>query len=161
MKILLPVSFFLILAATLFAQRVGNSYYYLAYYSSTLSGAADAITIQAPTGMQKDAHFVYAGIYVSAPATVTVCQNGANATTTALTTARLNGAPPSQALAFSASNVGASAARDCGPPNTLPIGISNIDLGKYILTRGANSNLTISIATFTGTWQPTIQWSEQ
>lgn len=134
--------------------------YYLAFKQTTLAGATDALTVQLPTtGVNKDAKFVYASIYCSATCTPSIAQNGTNATTTTLATVALNGAPPSQALAFSASNVGAGSSSVTYPP--FPVGISNIDISKYLLTKGANSNLTISLASFTGTWWVLIQWSEQ
>jgi hypothetical protein len=145
------------LASSLSSQDI---HYFVASYSSTLAATTDTITIQAPTGMQKDVHFVSAWIYCSAACSFTINRNGAAATTTSFSPNGLNDSYAPQATAFKASNVGAGT--QIGQPyQIVSAGTYSLDLSKFILTRGANSNLSISIASFTGTWIPSIQWSEQ
>src|SRR5579863_600988 len=96
--------FLLLITSTLLR---GQSNYYTATYSSTLSGTTDALTVQLPSASNKDVHFVVGWVRCSAACTFSVVVNGANATTTSLATVAVNNTVPSQATAWSASNVGA------------------------------------------------------
>jgi hypothetical protein len=150
------LSLILLLTASLYAD--GN--YYLASYSSTLSGTTDALTLQVGTTTTRDIRPIVAWVRCSAACSFSLVINGTAATTTTLTTASLPGnTTPSQATAWSASNVGAGTT--LATYNLEGAGTFQIDLSKFVIPHAPNSNLTISIASFTGTWRPTIQWSEQ
>jgi len=145
---------FLLLSSLAF----GDGDYYLATYSQALVASTDALTIQMPAGATKSVRGVVAWVRCSAACTFTVSQNGTPATTTTLATIAMNGSIGSQVKAYSASNVGSGTTQ--GTYYLESAGTYPIDLTKYLLVRGTNSNITISIATFTGTWVPTIQWGE-
>lgn len=145
----------LLATSTLFAD--GN--FYIASYSSTLSATTDALTIQMPSNGTKDARGIIAWVRCSAACSFSISQGGAAATTTTLTTVAQNGAPPSQVTAWSASNAGAGTT--VATYYLEGAGSYPVDLSKFVLVHGPTSTLTISIASFTGTWRPTIQWTEQ
>ncbi len=145
----------LLVTAALFAD--GN--YYTASYSAALNGATDALTVQLPSGSNKDVHFIVGWVRCSAACSFSVVINGALATSTTLATTAINNTLPSQATAWSASNVGSGTT--VATYNLEAAGTYPFDLTKFFLTKGPGATLTISIATFTGTWRPTIQWSEQ
>ncbi len=147
--------FLLLAVVPLFAD--GN--YYTASYSAALNGTTDALTVQLPSGSTKDVQFIVAWVRCSAACTWSVSQGGAAATSTTLATAALNGALPSQVTAWSASNAGAGTT--LGTYSLEAAGTYPIDLTKFKLAKGPGATLTISIANFTGTWRPTIQWGEQ
>ncbi len=144
----------LLVTAALFAD--GN--FYTASYSSILSGTTDAMTIQLPNNSTRDVHFLSAWVRCSAACKFTISQGGARATTTTLATTALNGALPSQATAWSASNAGAGTT--IGTYSLEAAGTYAVDLTKFQLTKGPANTLTIAIATFTGTWQPAAHWNE-
>ncbi len=129
---------FAILAANLLVTLHAQEFYYVAAHS----GTADAVTVQQPATGAKNVRFRGALVSCSANCTITLSQNGAAATTTALAPTPLNLSPPSATKAFSASNVGAGTTI-----RTYTITDTNdhwIELGSFTLAPGINSNLTVA-----------------
>lgn len=123
------------------------------YESSTT-----AVTIQRPTTASKTLAFRAAWMYCAAEQTATLKWNGTAATATAAASTRLPGTTfPSQAVAYTASNVGAGTT---GGTYVIPAGLTfAIDLSVFRLgATGSATNLTIST---TGTCTITITWGEQ
>jgi hypothetical protein len=152
MKTLLVI---LLLTSSLFAEN-----FYVASYGASLVASTDALTIQVGASTTKDIRPIVAWVRCSAACSFSLVINGTAATTTTLATVALPGATSaSQATAWSASNVGSGttlATYFLEAAGTYPI-----DLTKFALPHGPKSNLTISIASFTGDWRPAIQWAEQ
>jgi hypothetical protein len=128
--------------------QFGNCY--TIYKETSLSSSAEAITVQA--GAILNIQPIAASVYCSGAADVTLRQNGTAATTTALTVTALNAAPPAQATAYSASNVGTGNLVD---KVSIPSGGGTFqwDLTGLIAYASSNGsqNITISTSSVTAT----------
>ena len=141
-------------------ENTGFQKIYTASRETTLSGAAETVTIQQPATNSGQHFFIDgAAVYCSVDCVVTVERNGTAATSTAFTPTPLNpGVIAAKAQAFHTSNVGAG---------TL-IGKYRVPAGseKVIQLRGlrlrANyrDNLTVKTDSITGTVRILVKWAE-
>lgn len=150
------LSLLTVLAGVLF----GQTNYFIAAKSTSLSAAAEAVTVQQPATGSKSVSFIGGYAYCSAACTITLSVGGTAATTTALTPTSLTQpiATPVTA-AFHTSNVGAGttvAVYDIAAGGSL-----SLDLTKVNMT-GNNTarNLTLKTDSITGTARLSIEWSE-
>ncbi len=123
---------------------------------------SQAITIQQPaTTPSATVQLELASIWCSVACTATLSWNGTAATSTALSTTALNGAPPSTATAWRSSNVGSGTTGNVF--NLAANTLYTLDLSKFYLGKGggAGQNFTISIASASGNYQVMIQWVEK
>ncbi len=125
--------------------------YYMVSHTASLSTAVDAVTVQQPVSGARQVKFNGALVRCSVACTITLSQNGAKATATALAVTPLNLSPDSSFVAFSGSNVG-----DGTVIYTYNIASGDtsdhwIDLTGFTLAPGPNSNLTLKTSSITGT----------
>ena len=135
---------------------------YQALKTTSLSGAAETVTVQQIASGTKTIHFEVAWVYCSVACNFTLAQNGTAATSTTLAVSKVGTQPNATATAWSASNVGTGAYTS----NAYQVpagGTFTIDVSKLVLTRGGGTgqNLTIATNSITGTAEITIQWTEQ
>lgn len=133
---------------------------YIAEKETSLSSAAEAVTVQQPTSGAKIVVFEGAWVYCSVACTFTLSQNGTAATTTTLATRRVNKSPASTAVAFSSSNVGAGttlATYSVAAGATYPILLDTV----WLDNNNVANNLTIATSSITGTARITIQYTER
>lgn len=133
---------------------------YQANKTTTLSGAAEKITIQQPTRSPVQVQLETADIYCSVACTITFYQNGSAATATTLTPTFVSGATGS-ALAFSGSDVGTGTTLKSF---TLAAGATiNVSLYDFALKKGASggNNFSIGTSSISGDVRIQIQWSER
>lgn len=131
--------------------------------TTTLSAAAEVVTVQNTTSSTKNVLFQGGSVYCSVLCTVTLEVNGTAASTTTLAPANINpGAPNAQTTktsAYSSSNVGSGttiATYQIGAGGTVPI-----DLSGMFLPSGVASNLTLRTNSITGTVTLILLWIEQ
>ena len=124
---------------------------------SSLTAAAEVITVQLPAGTQRSARFISASVYCSAQCEITLERDGALATTTALTPTKLNSTDGTvTAAAFRSSNVGAGTT----------IGRQIIGAGQMIVCvlqdigLRAGETFTMRTDSITATVIINIQWQE-
>ncbi len=125
--------------------------YYVASHTASLTSAADAVTVQQPATGARQVKFNGALVRCSVACTLTLKQNGAAATATALTVTPLNLSPYPASGAFSGSNVGSGTSVYV---YNIPTGDTSdhwINLQGFTLAPGINSNLTIATSSITGT----------
>ncbi len=154
----------LLLLLALALPLVAQTPSYTATKTTTLSSAAEAITIQAPgaagTRPTKLITLTGASVNCSVACTVTVERDGTAATTTALTVSPLDyHYPAAQAVAFSASNVGSATATLASYPIVAGATVL-IDLSTKQLLSGGD-NLTIRTNSITGTVVINFAWTEK
>ena len=132
-------------------------------YEAIHTGAAngETVTVQQPASPSASVQFELATVFCAAACTVQISQNGTGATSTALTTKALNGAPASTATAWSASNV--SGGTTLNTYNVASNATLTLDLSKFYLGKGSgvNANLSLVIAGTGSTPQTMIQWVEK
>jgi hypothetical protein len=136
---------------------------YTASQTTSLSAAAEVVTLQAPgsagTIPAKLIHLNAAAISCSVACTVTLERDGTAASTTALTPQAVNReAPAAIALAYHASNVGVGtvvAQYPIAAGGTLTLDLAD----KFLWT--AQENLTLRTNSITGTVYINVKWSEQ
>lgn len=125
--------------------------------STSLSSAAETVTIHLPTGSDKTVKFVGASVYCSVACTFTLERDGTAPTTTIATPPELNGGTSGSARAYHTSNVGSSTVIK---NYTVAAGTEfGILLSEKGLTAG--TNLTIRTSSITGTARIFFQWREQ
>lgn len=139
---------------------------YVAQKTTSLSGAAEVVTIQqrAPASSNRFVDFKTAYIDCSVACTVTLERNGTFASTTALTIANVNpGETATTVTAYSASNVGTGTV----------IQVVSIQAGGYLVfgldnpsinlksQGGTSENFTLRTSSITGTVHITINWTER
>jgi len=148
----------LLFTSSLLAQRATTQPTHTAFHAASLSSSTDKVTVQGVAG-GKNGQFTTATVYCSVACSFTFQQNGAAATTTTLATTPFNLAPPSTATAWSASNVGTGTTL---PTFNIPAGggTMTFDLSMFTLQPSPTSNLSIGIASMTGSTQITINWTE-
>lgn len=135
-------------------------------YEAIHTGAAngETVTVQQPASPSASIQFELAVVYCAVTCTIKVVQNGTGATGTTLATTALNGAPPSSATAWSASNVSGGTSLytynigGASTPATLTLDLTKFFLGKG---NGVNQNLSITIGGTGATPQTMIQWVEK
>lgn len=146
----------LILAAVgAFGQSARGTYAY--EKETSLSSAAEKVTIQIASGSNRTARMVAATGYCSVACTLTLVRDGTAATGTAGTVIKLNsGAPSSGVSVYHTSNVGSGTTIKT---YTLSAGQEIIiDLGDKGLIAG--ENVTLQTSTITGTARIYFQWRE-
>jgi hypothetical protein len=137
------------------AQTPGS---YTASQQTTLSAASEAVTIQLATGAPKFVHFRGAAIYCSVACTLTLERDGTAAANTSLTPARVNryfAAP--LATVYHGSDVGVGTVLTVY--NIAAAGNLTLDLSDKYLYGG--DNLTLRIASLTGSVGINVQWEER
>lgn len=143
----------ILLAVAALTLHAADDYPQYVYQSSTT-----AVTIQRPSGATKQIKFTAAWITCAADQTATLKWNGTAATATAAAPVRLPGAPPAQAVAYTASDVGSGTTGPTYAVAATP-GAYVIDLTPFTLgSTGSATNLTIST---TGTCIIAIAWGEK
>jgi hypothetical protein len=152
------LTLFVCLAGLAVAQ-VGRDY--AVSYSKSLSAAADAVTIQQPATGSKVVRFSGAYVYCSAACQITIERDGTAATATAATVVPIRTVTPvAVTTAFVASNVGTGTV--LGTYNIPAGGPQTFDLSRAgLYGDGTSKNLTVRIASMTGTINVVIQFTEQ
>jgi len=146
------------------AQSQAPGRMFAAYKATSVSAAAEKITIQQPTSGDRFVRFMGAYVYCSVACTVTLSRNGTAATSTTLTQVALNPSHPnvitSAVNVYSSSNVGAGttiSAYDLSAGSTLVL-----DLKDMVLTGNvATTNLSLGTNSITGNVKIGITWMEQ
>ncbi|HXI23096.1 MAG TPA: hypothetical protein VNG71_04405 [Pyrinomonadaceae bacterium] len=134
---------------------------HVAVKETTLSGAAEKITVQQASGnASKRVTFECIDVRCSVACEIFFYQNGAAATTTALTISDINLSPSSTAAAFSSSNGGGSTAYRAAyleSAGTVVFDATNVFLPAKA---GGTANFSVGTASMTGTVRIQIQWIE-
>jgi hypothetical protein len=132
---------------------------YIVYKQTSLTSAAETVTIQQPTTPVMTIVGEVASVYCSVACDAIVTQLGTAASTTTLPTIPLNGGQASSAVAFSASNTSGGTVL-----NTIAVGAGatqTIDLSRLYVSRGSQLNFSIGTSSITGTTRITVQWQEK
>lgn len=155
---------FVLFISTLSAQTT-NPYdqYFSATKTTSLTAAAETLTVQHTVDKQRNVTFISGYMYCSVACTVTLSRSGTAATTTANSVVALNPnnvfVQTNQALAFNTSNVGAGTTIIV---YQLPAGsFMTIDLSKFELSGGVADNLTMGTNSITGTAVLQLTWQEK
>ncbi len=136
---------------------------YTATQTTSLSSAAEVITIQAPgaanTRPTKLITLAGVSVYCSVACTVTIERDGTAATTTALTPASLDyHFPVALATTYHSSNVGTGTVLSSYAIAAMATAV--IDLSSKQLLSGGD-NLTLRTSSITGTVVINLQWTER
>lgn len=135
---------------------------FIATKTTTLSGAAEVITIQQPSSASKKVDLLTAYVDCSVACTVTLERNGNPATSTTLTPQAVNpGEGTVTATAWSSSNVGTGTVLSV---ISLTAGASVIyDLAGMNFSNKNNrgENFTIRTSSITGDVHINVKWSER
>ena len=139
---------------------------YTASKTITLAGATGALTIQQPASGARRVRLISAYVECSVDCTVTVERDGAAATGTALTPAKVSPTnpagtvPAAKAEVYHTSDVGAGT--DLTTAITLtPLEGLTLDLrGIYLIGDGAAKNVTIRSSSITGDFSASVRWEE-
>jgi hypothetical protein len=135
---------------------------YILGKKSSLVAATQALTVQLPAVPTKQVHFKVAYVYCSVDCNITVKVDGAAATATAVTPAKVNTwSPAATALGFTESDVGAGST--VITPGVIVIkgpGREILDLSNSWLFTTADTNLTVAISSITGDVSIDILWEE-
>jgi hypothetical protein len=152
--------FIFLFTSILLSQNI-NQPKYIVYKETTLSTAAEVITIQQPAVGAKIVNFTDAFIYCSVPCNPQVELNGTAATATALTiTPGSTLLATTSTTAWSASNVGSGTvvAKFAVPAGTTyPLDLSGIQLS----TNNTSKNITIRTDAISGIVRIQLRWIEQ
>lgn len=149
-----------ILAITLLAQNITQPKY-LVYKETTLSSAAEVITVQQPASGGKIVNFTDAYIYCSVACNPTIEINGTAASATTLAVIPLsNTLNASPTTAWSASNAGVGTVVG---KFSIAAGIPYpLDLSGMRMQGNSNTtNMTVRTDSITGTVRIQIRWIEQ
>lgn len=157
---------FLLLSLTLGAQNppVKDSSFAV-YKTTSLSSAAEVITIQHRSTDNRNIIFKSVYMYCSAACTINIEGDGAAATSTSLTSSIYNinpkvpSAKVSSAQAYSSSNVGSG-----NVLNQIQLsagGSISIDLSDFLLPSGIATNLSFRTNSITATVTIGVSWYEQ
>jgi hypothetical protein len=134
---------------------------FVAQKTTSLSGAAEVITIQQPASNSKNVELKSAYIDCSVACTVTLERNGNPASTTETTVVAVNpGEGTATAKAYYSSNVGTGTVVSV---STLAAGSFLVfDLSGMTFTRtNQGLNFTLRTSSITGTVNITIKWTER
>lgn len=156
MKLLL-----LLFASACFAQGPFDARYTV-MKTTSLSGAAEKVTVQQPSTGAKRVRFLTAVVYCSVACTVTMSRDGTAATGTALTPVALSSAyPAATATGWHTSNAGSGTA--LSPAFPLVAGATQVFDISGIELSGSSTAKNFSVATnsITGTAMIQIFWREQ
>lgn len=127
---------------------------------TSLSAAAEVITIQQPSSGARSVRFEAATLYCSVACEVTLERDGSAASSTALTVNKLAGSavPNPTVQAFSSSNVGSGTvlARYNVPAGSTLV----VDLGSFGWVEGSNRNITFRTDAITGVFVINVFWTE-
>jgi len=142
----------LLLAAPAWSQA------FIATKQTSLSGAAEVVTVQQPVSGARTVSFIGAYVDCSVACNITLERDGTAATATALTVVALNSGTPA-ATAWSSSDVGTGtvlARYKIPATGGLPINLAMKSMS------GANTakNLTLRTDSITGTVTITVVWTE-
>lgn len=135
-------------------------YSYSVVKTTTLSGAAEVITVQQPSSGSTTVRAVGAYIDSTVAIDITIERNGSAASATSLTIANVNpGDATPRATAWSGSNVGVGTIISKA---TIPAGGSQLfDLTRIIMAgNGINKNFTLRTSSITGTVNIIIVYTE-
>lgn len=153
----MKLALFCILLAISAAGALSATDTYVVVRKSSLSSAAEAITVQLPSGTTRTVAFRGASVDCSVACEVTIERDGTAATTTALSVAKVNGtSPASAASAYRSSNVGAGT--EIGRQSVAAGGKLVLDLTNKGLLAG--ENLTIKTNSISGDVIVNIEWTE-
>lgn len=157
---LATVSLWCVAPAQVTRPLVDDGYRYSYYKESSLSSAAEVVTIQSKASTSRRILFDGAYVFCSASCTFTVEKGGASATTTAGSVIPINTSVVTSAVAFHTSNVGEGTALAKYPlaaGEGLPV-----DLKGVVLPSGAGAarNLTIRTSSMSGTVRVVVVWEE-
>lgn len=148
------------LAALLLLASCGFAQNYVVTKQTSLSGAAEVITVQQPATGSRQVSFKSAFVDCSVACTVTLERNGTAATATTLAVRNVNpGELAASAVAFSSSNVGTGTV--LGTASLVAGGAVIFDLTGINFAQGsvANNNLTIRTSSITGTVDISISFT--
>lgn len=150
----------LLFALSLSAQPNVNNY--IAYKSTSLSAAAEKVTVQAVAGASKTVRFTTATAYCSVACVVTLSRTGTAATATTLTPTPVTiQTPAATAAAFSSSDAGAGttlAAYRIAAGASITLDISQM----FLPANGAGlNNFSMGTDSITGTASIQINWREE
>lgn len=135
---------------------------YVAQKTTTLSSAAEVITVQQPAASSRILDFKSAYVDCSVTCTVTLERNGSPASSTALTILNVNpGESTAVSTGWSSSNVGTGTVI-----NVISIGAGGsqvFDLSGIYITNNNNtgSNFTVRTSSISGTVHITIKYTER
>lgn len=140
-------------------DAMSYSQIYLAYREASLSGAAEAVTVQQPASGAKNVYLDGAMVYCSADCDVTLERNGTAATTTSFTPVGVNpGITVAKARAFHTSNAGVGTVL---AKYKIQGGTSqSMALRGVRLRWNAADNLTVRVGTMTGDVKILVRWGE-
>jgi len=151
----MKLALLLLFSTIAFAQSSKGTFGY--EKETSLSGAAETVTLHLPTGSTRTAKLVGATVYCSVVCTATLKRDGTAPTTTAGTAVKLNTASDAASVVpYHTSNVGTSTA----------IKIYNIAAGEEkvidLSDKGllAAENVTLVTSSITGTARIYFQWRE-
>lgn len=140
---------------------VEETRFFSAFREVSLSGAAEAVTIQLPAAASKRVYLQSALIYCSAACTVSQERNGSAATGTAFAAVGLNTtATPAAALYHTSNSTGGAVL----PKIEVATGQQMVlDLSANLFTRGASGvqNYTVRTNAITGTARIGFIWGER
>lgn len=135
---------------------------YVAQRTSSLSGAAESLTVQQASSNRKTIKFVAAYIDCSVACVVTLSRDGNPASSTSLTTAAVNGrSSASSATAWRSSNVGTGTTLSVVSLTAGGSAVFDLSLININSNEDQGKNLTVSTDSITGTVHVLIQWTEQ
>lgn len=152
----------LLLVLVIFAQLMsGADPAYIYYKTTSLSGAAEKVTIQQPSSAARNVRFKSASVYCSVACTVTMSRDGTAATTTAGTVVALSADyRTAKATVFHTSNVGAGTtlfSQVIAAGSTFVFDLNGIELDQSNTAR----NFTIATDSITGTATIAVKWEER
>lgn len=149
-----------VLMALLAAGQSRDQYNYIATKATTLSNAAEVVTIQQPASGSRTVHFHGAYVSSSVACAITVERDGTAATATALTAVPFNSTTPAaKATPFSGSDVGTGTV--IGRYDIAAGGSVSIDLSdKQLFGDGTSKNLSIRTSSISGDVKIDITWGE-
>jgi hypothetical protein len=140
-----------------FGQTTPSPGSFMATRTTTLSGAAEVITIQTATTAPRLLHFRGLAIYCSVACDVTLERDGTAATATSFSIVPINQRyPASVAAAYRSSDVGTGtvlSTYSLTAGGLLPLDLTD----KYVYP---GENLTLRTSSITGTVRITFQWEE-
>jgi hypothetical protein len=134
---------------------------YIYYKSTSLSGAAEKVTVQQPSSAARNVRFKSASVYCSVACTVTISRDGTAATTTAGTVVALSADYRTpKATVFHTSNAGSGTTlftQVIAAGATFVFDLVGIELDQSSTAR----NLSIGTDSITGTATIAVKWEER
>ncbi len=144
------------------APQLATNPTHYAYKATSLTSAAETITIQQVTaGHSNAAQFTTASVQCSVACDIYIGQNTTAATTTALSITPYNTNPPSRSVAFSSSNVGSITGKPAYSCAAACLIVFNINMFRLSANAGSGNNFSIGTSAITGDVKIKIDWLEQ